>query len=133
MEIRSLHMYRDEIQTPPAPCSVCEEIFQPSDDLDFVCRKCQSALAGHCCEYDDVHMDWGVELEGEYPYFWIIECICGNVSKSRLHSINEQGAIAKELHTEWLLRLPTQRRADLLKAGQNLPAVSNKSIGDLPA
>lgn len=94
------------LQTPPAPCSVCSEVFQPSDDLDFVCSKCQRALAGYCgCDCDDVHMDWGVELEGEYPYFWIIECICGNESKSRLHSINEQGAIAKELHAEWLLRL----------------------------
>jgi hypothetical protein len=102
-----------KIQTPPVPCSVCSEVFQPSDDLDFVCSKCQTALVGHCdCDSDDVHIDWGVETEGQLPYFWIVECVCGNELKSRLHSLQDVDVVAKELHKEWCLRLPTSRALD---------------------
>lgn len=110
MEIRTGIMYQEqnELQTPPAPCSVCGETFQPSGDLDFVCLKCKHDLVGHCdCGSDDVVMDWGVETEADLPYFWIIECICGNEMRSRLHSLQDVDVVAKELHKEWLLRLPT--------------------------
>ena len=93
----------DALQTPPAPCSVCGHTFQPSDDLDFVCRDCQSALQGHCgCGDDDARMDWGVETEGDLPYFWVIECCCGRELRSRLHSLADVDTVAKELHAEWV-------------------------------
>lgn len=93
---------KTEDQTPLSACSVCDEIFQPSDDMDFVCRDCQSLLVDRCdCGSDDVHMDWGVEVDSELPYYWIIECYCGRTMKSRLHSINDINIVAKELHKSW--------------------------------
>ena len=86
-----------------ACCSACDKTFNPNTEMEFICPNCQASLVGHCgCGSDDVRMDWGVELEGEYPYFWIIECVCGRTMKSRLHNLSEQDAAAKELITEWV-------------------------------
>lgn len=102
MEIRSLHMQPDSLQTPPSPCSVCDKEFQPADDLEFVCKDCRKLLSGHCdCGFDDVVMDWGIETEGDFPYYWIIECVCGNEMKSPLHSLGRQDEEAKSLHARW--------------------------------
>ena len=96
---------RYEINTPPTPCSVCDKTFQPTDALDFICKNCQSALVGHCgCGSDDISMDWGIDLDAEFVYFWLIDCLCGNQLKSKCHSVNEQSKYAKQLHAEWVTK-----------------------------
>lgn len=88
---------------PPTQCSVCDLEFQPNDDMDFVCKSCTSKLGNNCeFGYDDVIMDWGIETEGDLPYYWVISCVCGRELRSRLCSLNDMNAVAKELHAEWL-------------------------------
>jgi predicted amidophosphoribosyltransferase len=85
-------------------CSVCGNQFLSNEEFEFVCKQCQDALVGHCCESDDVLMDWGV-VNADLPYYWVIRCSCGNKLKSRLHSLKAQDIVAKEIHAEWLSRL----------------------------
>ena len=101
MEIISNQMRYEEIVTPPTACIVCEGIFSPSDDSDFVCPNYKAKL--HCgCSCEDVVMEWGVETEAEEPYFWIVECLCGRQIRSRQHSLEEIDTVAKEIFTEWM-------------------------------
>lgn len=102
MNIMSSHM-KSELITPVTRCCVCDEDFQPVDDLEFVCIKCRNELKGGCggCGYDDVVMDWGIELDGDLPYFWQIDCLCGRTLKSRLHSVDDINQTAKEIHAQW--------------------------------
>ena len=100
MEIRTGIIASNQYPTPITKCSVCDNDFQPADDMDFVCYSCKSKL--HCpCQYDDVVIDWGVETDGDFPYFWIIECVCGKEKKSRLHGLADVDIVAKELFAEW--------------------------------
>ena len=87
----------------PIKCSVCEKEFTPADILEFVCRNCQEKLIGHCdCGYDDVSMDWGINIEDDKPpYYWIISCVCGNEMQSADHFVNDIDTTAKELHARW--------------------------------
>jgi hypothetical protein len=108
MDIRSTDMRRNDgdLITPPCPCSICGETFQPDDDLEFVCRNCKNALIGHCpnCkgEYDDSTMDWGVDMETDQPYFWVIDCCCGYELKSRPCSSVEMDEVGQQLHMTYL-------------------------------
>jgi antirestriction protein len=108
MEIRSAHMYQEEEAEvlPPIDCSICGNKFQASDVMEFICRSCLDALPGHCpnCkgEYDDCTMDWGVDIETDQPYFWIIDCCCGYEFKSRPCSIVEMNEVGQQLHMTFL-------------------------------
>lgn len=108
MEIRCSHLrgLDESEQLPPINCSICGEKFQADDVMEFICGACCNALPGHCpnCkgEYDDSTMDWGVDVDADQPYFWVIDCCCGYELKSRPCGSVEMDEVGQQLHMLFL-------------------------------
>lgn len=103
MQIRSVDMRdRDETIDHDIACSVCGNQFRPADIFEFVCKTCRESLRCPHCGGDGVVMDWGVDLEQDQPYYWIIECECGEDLKSAPCSCDDMDKVAKELYARWV-------------------------------
>lgn len=60
-------------------CMICDGMFMPDDDFDFVCADCRSLTCPECGS-DAVEIDWNVNFDTIFtmPYYWRIECACGH-------------------------------------------------------